>query len=646
MNYALALIASLSLVGAAAAGGRTIFVNPSAAGAQDGMSWPTAFRSLHDALDAAVDGDDIWIAQGVYVPERDEFGEPASGQWATFTVRDRVRIFGGFEGKESSLAERGSPRIHETILDGLGQSQHVVTVPYIDTSGPFVRLDGLTIRNGNAGSLGKGGGGVGGGVYAEESLYLVFCRFFTNRAEYAGGAVYVAFGGGKVINCEFRGNVVDGFDGLGGALAMNGSAFVVGSVFAGNRVTNAVESGGGGAAYFQESEASVYVHGSTFHANSVVGSGGRGGAIFSRALTTEVFASILWANQANRGPQIWPVDAPRVELSDIQGGWFFGADNIETDPLFVDAVTGNLHLRPNSPCIDRTGNYAAPPDFADVDADGDPCEPTPLDLEYTPRSQGVRANMGAFESPDCNENNRADSVDIALDPKLDCDGNGTPDSCETDSDSDGVIDACDGCPHDAARTEPGPCGCSAPDGDGDGVPDCIDNCPNAPNADQADSDGDGTGDACEPPPPPPPPPTPLAPRLENCPDKLTNCVGDRAKKTFAIAELGITRPTVVDGAQPVTLQLETPAIELGIGVHTLRYVATDALGRSTACEFIVEIQDLCPGRVAEDCPPLYRENTGLLSFFGVPIGCGPSCLAMLPFMFAGLAGMRRSIRRR
>ena len=40
-------------------------------------------------------------------------------------------------------------------------------------------------------------------------------------------------------------------------------------------------------------------------------------------------------------------------------------------------------------------------------------------------------------------------------------------------------------------------GVSPIDSDGDGVLDNVDNCPNTPNPDQTDSDGDGVGDACE-----------------------------------------------------------------------------------------------------------------------------------------------------
>jgi hypothetical protein len=52
-------------------------------------------------------------------------------------------------------------------------------------------------------------------------------------------------------------------------------------------------------------------------------------------------------------------------------------------------------------------------------------------------------------------------------------------TAQTDTDSDGAGDACDG------------------DDDGDGSLDAVDNCSTVPNADQADLDGDQLGDACD-----------------------------------------------------------------------------------------------------------------------------------------------------
>ncbi|MBI4717085.1 MAG: S8 family serine peptidase, partial [Planctomycetes bacterium] len=61
----------------------------------------------------------------------------------------------------------------------------------------------------------------------------------------------------------------------------------------------------------------------------------------------------------------------------------------------------------------------------------------------------------------------------------DCNANATPDDCEVDTDDDGRIDECDGCPLDPAKVDPGQCGCGnlETDADGDTVADCVDLCP-------------------------------------------------------------------------------------------------------------------------------------------------------------------------
>ena len=68
-----------------------------------------------------------------------------------------------------------------------------------------------------------------------------------------------------------------------------------------------------------------------------------------------------------------------------------------------------------------------------------------------------------------------------------------------DTDGDGVPDACDNCPDDPDKTEPGECGCGVPD-----TPDCNDECPDDPDKAEpgecgcgvpdTDTDGDGTPD--------------------------------------------------------------------------------------------------------------------------------------------------------
>ncbi len=93
--------------------------------------------------------------------------------------------------------------------------------------------------------------------------------------------------------------------------------------------------------------------------------------------------------------------------------------------------------------------------------------------------------------PDCNLNGVPDACDIAAGTEPDCNANAIPDVCEADSDDDGVIDPCDGCPEDPYKTAPLTCGCGASedDTDGDGVPECVDVCPDTDAGEPVDQTG-------------------------------------------------------------------------------------------------------------------------------------------------------------
>lgn len=88
-----------------------IFVSQNASGANDGSSWANAFTDIQAALNAANSGDQIWIAEGIYIPDGPT---PDSSQYIAKTA---VEMYGGFSGTESSIEER-EWEIHMTIING------------------------------------------------------------------------------------------------------------------------------------------------------------------------------------------------------------------------------------------------------------------------------------------------------------------------------------------------------------------------------------------------------------------------------------------------------------------------------------------------------------------------------------------------
>ncbi|MBI5374574.1 MAG: thrombospondin type 3 repeat-containing protein [Candidatus Schekmanbacteria bacterium] len=86
--------------------------------------------------------------------------------------------------------------------------------------------------------------------------------------------------------------------------------------------------------------------------------------------------------------------------------------------------------------------------------------------------------------------------------QVDSDNDGIGDACDTDNDNDGILNGSDNCPNTYNPTQAdsdhdGIGDACDSDNDGDGIPDASDNCPSVSNPDQADADNDGTGDICD-----------------------------------------------------------------------------------------------------------------------------------------------------
>lgn len=210
------------------------YVDADATGANDGSSWEDAFNYLNDALSAARLGDEIWVAQGIYKPDRDTDNPAGTGdRQATFQLKFGVSVKGGYAGCGEADPDERDIATHETILSGdLGgndvevgdpcdllneptrseNSYHVVTATNIDETDV---LDGFTITAGNADGLDfdeRGGGGMFNNGHNNACNPTVLrCTFLGNSGAEFGGAMFnYGHGDGEanpiLTDCAFIGN--------------------------------------------------------------------------------------------------------------------------------------------------------------------------------------------------------------------------------------------------------------------------------------------------------------------------------------------------------------------------------------------------------------------------------------------------------
>ena len=222
---------------------------PGAGGADghSGLAWNQAKATVSSAISTAGDGDQVWVAEGVY-PEHIVIDEVING-----TVKN-VAVYGGFAGNETYLSERDF-FANETILDGQG-SGTVVTIG-TTSIGPggasdLTRIDGFTITNGRP----AGFEDSGGGIRILSSAPVVTNNLITHNETSGGLGGGIVVEGARVVsltlfehpvilNNRILNNRALGIFGEGGGIALKGSdAQIIGN----HIVRNQASTNGGGIA--------------------------------------------------------------------------------------------------------------------------------------------------------------------------------------------------------------------------------------------------------------------------------------------------------------------------------------------------------------------------------------------------------------
>ena len=246
----------------AAAQGTRYYVALEAVGTGDGSSWGNA-TTLNDALNTAKANDEIWV-MGYNDKGNSKFYFVTDK--AGYTLKSGVKLYGGFNGTETSIDERkvidnkAYRMVYRTVISGdIGKNDtldatnlifpgnntrtdnatHVLTLQMTPDQTNINNwetvVDGVTIAGGHAVN-GQGGGIFVKGNNNNGGRYILRRCFFIGNYAGEGGALYVAstvknVGGTCLIDrCGFFNNAAgqrSGIENAGGAVCLAGAGTIV-----------------------------------------------------------------------------------------------------------------------------------------------------------------------------------------------------------------------------------------------------------------------------------------------------------------------------------------------------------------------------------------------------------------------------------
>jgi hypothetical protein len=403
---------------------------------------PGDYPAIQQGINASVDGDTVLVQPGTYVENINFNGHnvvlgslflttgDTSYIGQTVIDGDSAGTAVTFENAENS----GSILTGFTIRNGFSEfrgggiychqsnptiSNNIITLNLAPNGAGIFSLDAGPMINENAIIENSTWlfGGSGGGIksYGNSTPVIMNNYISGNQAVQSGGID--CDGNAVIIGNYIAGNIAIGFEfwgyngGIGcsnshgiisGNIITNNSAALGGgigcyfsdlrisnNVIIGNRVALSMgESGVGGGIYCYESSPTIINNAISANCAEITG----GGIYCSQISNPVIINTIFWEDSAAYSPEINFVStsSPILTYCDIQDTLWPGAGNIDLDPLFRDAESGDFHLMSiacgysvDSPCID-----AGDPNIID----------SLLDCSWG--LGGLRSDMGAYGGGD------------------------------------------------------------------------------------------------------------------------------------------------------------------------------------------------------------------------------------------------------
>ena len=394
-----------------------LFVALPSVGSAGTIGVPADYPTIQAAIVAAGPGDEILVSPGTYAETIDFLGKAVTVRSeqgpATTTIHGSgagsVVTFAGGEGAGSVLAGF-------TITGGVG------TLHGSDTCGGGIfclgsspTITGNEIKNNHA----DGTRGLGGGLFCDTSSPLVRGNtFYANTTTHDGGGMCLVDSSPTIVDNTFTWNEADE-DGGGiwgnadtvtiyqNSILSNGAQDGAGiwwqgaspGIFENELVVNYASGFGGGILLAStgvvelSNNLIVQNHAGlgggvactgqvTLYQNTIAknNAGSNGGALHLDGAVVSIKNCILWDNPAGTGYEVWlgTTALPStldMSYSDLEGGsaavfvepggtLHWGAGMINANPLFLDHVGVNFHLRQDppqagvsNPCVD-TGDPA------------------------------------------------------------------------------------------------------------------------------------------------------------------------------------------------------------------------------------------------------------------------------------------------